>query len=33
MTEVPIEETQPGSPKGEHELGTEEIRGQGEAED
>lgn len=28
MTEVPVEETQPGSPKGEHELGTEEIRGQ-----
>jgi hypothetical protein len=28
VTEVPIEGTQPGSPKGEHELGTEEIRGQ-----
>jgi hypothetical protein len=28
MTEVPVTETQPGTPRGEHELGTEEIRGQ-----
>jgi len=28
LKEVPLEETAPQTPKGEHELGTEEIRGQ-----